>query len=256
MLMAADPTDPRYDRTIVTVRSRSRPFSFAADEVARGDRILVDDLGMLVVRGDDPITLDDYRQARKEFPGKTVYDRVSQESEQTLTRAWNDMPLKRALFFVHGLPGNRNAVRQEPNGGIHVTSEPHWFTRPSSPKDTDRKKWSGGNLVMHFGFPDDSQRGGRALLDGWLPLLRTWWQDGTLYYEQETVLDALDGDLKDVRADDPTLLLIKLRVLNTSDSAPARARLRITTRDEKEESLRLEADRILASAPDGPYLRH
>ena len=35
LVMASDPIDGRYDRTIVTVRSSARPFSFAADEVAR-----------------------------------------------------------------------------------------------------------------------------------------------------------------------------------------------------------------------------
>ena len=67
--MAVDPVDVRYDRTIVTVRSAARPFSFAADEVRRGDRVLVDDLGVLVTRGDDAISLDAYRAARREFPG-------------------------------------------------------------------------------------------------------------------------------------------------------------------------------------------
>jgi len=66
--MAVDPISNRYDRTIVTVRSSHRPFSFAADEVARGDRILVDDLGVLVVRADDKITLEGYRQAARNSP--------------------------------------------------------------------------------------------------------------------------------------------------------------------------------------------
>ncbi len=59
----------RLDRTIVTVRSWYRSFSFAADGVARGDRILVNELGVLVVRGDDASTLEGYRNALKEFPG-------------------------------------------------------------------------------------------------------------------------------------------------------------------------------------------
>jgi hypothetical protein len=71
-LTAVDPSSSLYDRTVVTVRSRQRPFSFAADEIARGDRVFVDDLGALVTRGDDSISLAQYRELRKEFSGKTV----------------------------------------------------------------------------------------------------------------------------------------------------------------------------------------
>jgi len=64
LLMAVDPSGSGYDRTVVTIRSRFRPFSFAADEVARGDRILVDDLGVLAAKGGDAVTLARYRDAR------------------------------------------------------------------------------------------------------------------------------------------------------------------------------------------------
>lgn len=255
LLMAVDPISERYDRTVVTVRSRERPFSFAADEVARGERILVDDLGLLVVRGDDPITLEGYRQARKEFPGRTVYDRVSEMPEQTLPRAWGDMPIKHPLWFVHGLPGNRNAMRQNPNGEIQVTSVAHWFRLPKSAKDSDRKGWQGDWLSLGFGFPPDERRAGRELLEGYLPLLRTWWVDGPIYYEQSTILDKLSPDLGDVRLDDPTLLLMQVRVLNVSASATGTARLHFTSRAEKTEKLAVEGDRVLASGTGGPRFR-
>jgi len=77
---AVDPLDARYDRTIVTVRDEARPFSFAADEVACGDRILVEDLGALVTRADDPITLAEYRAQSKELGRKTIYQRVFDET--------------------------------------------------------------------------------------------------------------------------------------------------------------------------------
>ena len=185
LLMAVDPINKRYNRTIVTVRSQHNPFSFAADEVARGNRILVDDLGALVVRGDDVITtVEGWRQVRKEFPGRTVYDRVSEHEEQTLSRAWNDMPLKRPLWFVHGLPGNRNPIRQDPNGEIAVgrIGKRGHDLPPPDPKDTDRKAWSGKFLTLRFGFPPSDHRAGRELLEGYVPLLRTWWVDGPIYY--------------------------------------------------------------------------
>lgn len=247
ILRAVDPVDPRCDRAIVTVRSDRRPFSFALDEVARGERILVDDLGAFVARGDDPISIGEFRRLRTELGPSTVYRRIFDEPEQTLERAWRDMPLKRPLYFVHGLPGNRNAMRQDPNGSIAVTARRHWFERPRSPKDSERKLWGGEELAVDFGFPREELRGGRELAEGYLPLLRTWWQDGPVHYEFETILDALDGDLSEIEGDDPTLLLAKIRATNVSETSAARAALRFRTDAGGPEDLAVEG--LLALAP-------
>jgi hypothetical protein len=257
LVMAVDPVSQRYDHTVITVRSSHRPFSFAADEIARGDRILVDDLGVLVVRGDDTMGLEEYRQARKEFPGRTIYDRVFDGGEQTLTRAWNDMPIKHQLWFVHGLPGNRNAMKQEPNGDIGISNVAHWFARPHvrSPKDSDRKGWDGDYLWVRLGMPDSERRAGRELRDGYLPVLRTWWADGPIYYEQITVLDKLDGNLADVRLDDPSVLLMRIRVLNISAAQSGTAQLTFSTHANNDEKLRIENGRAVAQVGDESRFR-
>lgn len=230
LLAAVDPVDNRYDRTIVTVRSQLRPFSFAVEEVARGDRILVDDLGVLVVRGDDAIGLEEYRQFRREWAGPTVYERVFNEPEQTLARAVQDMPLRRPMLeYVHGLPGNRNVMRQFASGDLLISGIKHWFIRPNSPKDSAHKDWAGDMLEVRFGFPAEALRGGRDLEESWLPLLRTWWKDGAIDYEQSAIMDKIDGHLGDVQLDDPTVLLIKVRILNTSPNKAGTARLAFAT---------------------------
>ncbi|MCL5281491.1 MAG: hypothetical protein M1376_16460 [Planctomycetes bacterium] len=255
LVMAADPFDSRYDRTIVTVRSSTRPFSFAADEVARGDRILVDDLGVLVTSAEDHISLDGYRAAlRREFAGQTVYDRVAAAEEQTLGRAWNDMPLKHPLYFVHGLPGDRNTMHQNPNGEIEVSAVKRWFEVQRSPRDSDRKLWAGDTLRISCGFPRDELRGGRELQDGYLPVLRTWWQDGPVYYEQKTVLTAA-GDLNEVALDTPTVLLMQIRVVNVSDTQEATASLRFGSNARENERLALKKDQALAGSGQGERLR-
>lgn len=256
ILMAVDPTDARYDRTVVTMRSKYRPFSFAAEEVARGDRVFVNDLGVLVVRGDDAMTWEGYCAARREFAGRTIYDRVLDEGEQTLPRAWNDMPLKRPLYFVHGLPGNRNAMRQKADGSVEVTSSPHWFNRPRSPKDTDRKLWEGGGITYHFGFPGDKLGGERELHDGYLPLLRTWWQDGPIRYEQSTILDKIDGDLSAVTIDDPTVLRMRVRLVNTAKSQAGTARLRLQTQRANGERLYAQGGRVMADYKGAARIRY
>jgi hypothetical protein len=255
LVMAADPIDGRYDRTIVTVRSGTRSFSFAADEVARGDRILVEDLGVLVTNAEDPISLEAYRNAlRREFSGRTVFDRVAASEEQTLDRAWNDMPLKRPLYFVHGLPGNRNTMRQNPNGEIEVTAVKRWFNVQRSGRDSDRKLWSGDTLRISCGFPREELRGGRALQEGYLPVLRTWWQEGPMYYEQKTVLTAA-GDLNRVALDTPTVLLMQVRVVNVSDAQESTATLRFGAGARQGERLVLREDQALAVTEQGERLR-
>jgi hypothetical protein len=255
LVMVADSIDSRYDRTIVTVRSSTRPFSFAADEVARGDRILVDDLGVLVTSGDDRISLDAYREAlRREFGGQTVYDRVAASDEQTLSHAWNDMPLKRPWNFAHGLPGNRNTMRQWPNGEIEVTAVKRWFDVQHSSRDSERKLWSGEMLRISCGFPSEG-RGGRELQDGYLPVLRTWWQRGPVYYEQKTVLTAPVKDLNDVALDTPTVLLMQIRVMNVSDSQEGTAALRFGSNAGGNEKVTLQKDQVLVATNTGERLR-
>ena len=256
LLTAIDPMDPRYDRAIVTVRSSQRPFSFAADEAARGDRILVDDLGVLVTRGDDAITLAAYRDALKqESSGRTIYDRVEHEQEQTLSRAWNDMPLKRPLYYVHGLPGNRNAIHQNPNGSLDIAGGGRWFQIQKSPRDCDRKLWEGDSLSLDFGFPDDRLRGGRELAEGYLPLLRTWWQEGSVYYELSTVMDALDCKLDDVKLDTPTVLLMRVHVANISSTQDETAKLRLRSNTPKDQKLAVVGDQAVAQSENGPRFR-
>lgn len=262
MRMAVNPTGlggVDSDRTIITVRSQSRPFSFAAEEVARGDRILIDDLGVLVTRADDPVTLEQYREARKEFTGRTVYDRVFDEPEQTLERAWNDMPHKRPMAFVHGLPGNRNAYYQHPNGALGIAGKGRWFKLDASPRDAQRKLWDGSVYNLVLGFPSDDLCGGRSLMNGYLPVLRTWWQDGPVFYEQTTFLDKLDGDLSVVRLDDPTVVFVRVRVVNTSADEAGQAGFSVYAREasstSSRERLYLKGDRVLADYQGQPRLR-
>ena len=263
LLMAVDPVDGRYDRTIVTVRTRHNPFSFAADEAAQGERILVNDLGALTTRGDEALTVEGYRQLHKQFRGKTVYDRVSEADEQTLSRAWNDMPLKPHLWASHGLPGNRNAVRQGVNGSIEITSTRKWFLLPHSTKDTDRKDWPGDEfLVLDFGFPSENLRASRELLEGYIPWQRTTWIDGPIFYEQCTVLDKLDSDLSHIQIDDPTVMLMRVRVVNTSGSGSGVAHLHLTSHalgkdpPGQVEKLVVEGDQVLAAGSDRSRFRY
>jgi hypothetical protein len=257
LAVVVNPSDDATDRTVITVRSDRRPFSFAPQELLVGRRIFVDDLGVLVCKGDDAATVDNWRKTLRELGRKTVYDRVADAAEQTLDRAWNDMPLKRPLYFVHGLPGNRNVFRQDPDGDVGVSSMPHRFQWHGSPKDSQRKQWGGHFLELGFGFPA-GKRGGRELLEGYLPELRTWWQDGPVYYEQTAILGKLDGNLTSQALNDPTVLLMRVRVVNTSAAETGEARLTLSSRDgHGQERLVIDGEKVLAHGKgDNPRFRY
>ncbi len=256
-LLVVDAADDSPDRTVITLRSNRRPFSFAPQELPLGRRILVDDLGVLVTKADDTVSVASWRKALAELNRKTVYDRVSEAAEQTLDRAWNEMPLKRPLYFVHGLPGNRNVFRQDPDGDIAISSVVQRFQWHPSPKDSARQLWKGSFLELGFGFPP-GKRGGRELLEGYLPQLRSWWQDGPIYYEQTTILGKLNGDLISNALDDPTVLFMQVRVVNTSATETANARLTLSSRGAgRNERLRLDGQRVLVAGENGnPRLRY
>ena len=265
LLMAVDPLDARYDRTVVTVRSRNGPFSFDPAEVVRRGRILLDGLGVLVTLADDTHGVESWRAARAELPGRTLYSRIFDEPEQTLERAVKDMPLRHPMEFVHGLPGNRNVMMHNPDGSVLVDGFKHWLHRPPSTRDTDHKCWPLDMLLVRFGLPAGCVQGGRELHEGYLPLLRSWWQDGPVYYEQCAIMDALDGDLSDVQLDQPTLLLVRIRAVNTSRGQSATARLNLSTagcampyttgQTSPDETLSLEGSRVLADYQGRPQLR-
>ncbi len=256
LLVARDAVDKRYDRTIVTVRCGKRSFSFAVDDLAGGERILVDDLGALVTTATDTISIDEYRGiVRREFGGRSVFDRIKTVEEQTLGRAWDEMPLKRPLYFVHGLPGSRNVMHQLPNGDIEIASESRWFNLPASDRDTRRQLWEGRALRIGLGLPPDWLRGGRELREGYLPQLRTWWQAGQVYYEQQSILAPMDGDYKDIALDDPSVLLMQIRVVNLSESERATASLRWASNAGREGNLRIVGNRVVSETADGPRTR-
>ncbi|MCC6198282.1 MAG: hypothetical protein IT518_27835, partial [Burkholderiales bacterium] len=231
-----------------------RPFSVAADEIARGDRILVDDLGVLAVRGEDAIGLEAYRQKRSEFPGRTIYDRVADSREQTLPQAWDAMPVRRPMFYPHAVPGNRNSFRQWPNGDLDIPGHVAWFNRPRSERDSARKDWESDTLKLTFGFPPDDLRGGRELLEGKWPLLRTWWQQGPLFYEFSTIVDTLSAKLDDIPFDEPTVMLAQIRIVNTGEAGEAGATLRLGSGEKG--SLVVTGDRVIEQNGEKQRLRY
>lgn len=164
------------------------------------------------------------------------------------------MPLKRPLYFVHGLPGNRNALMQTPEGNIVFEMNERWIRLQPSGRDTERRRWR-GKLRIDFGLPKTSGHPRRELTDGYLPELRTWLTDGPVHYEQMTILDTLDGKLDPIRLDDPTALFARVRMVNTSATQAGKARLRLASMAEGTETIRLEKGRAVVTHDGRPAIR-
>lgn len=258
---AFNPEDAETDRTIVTVRSRENPFSFAVDEAERGDRIFVRDFGVLVTRASDPITIADHQRTLEESGAKTIYNRVASMPEQTLARAWRDMPIKEPYYFILGCEGGRQRFQLHPDGSLQL----HWPSHPHGKGPNDGGlSWPNG-LRLQFGIPQ-TRLGDQFRLDGYLPIVTTRWIDGDLIYEQEAVAVPLSGDIDTappMQADGPVVALLRFRMTNLSQeprevtlnfSTQAQARRQRTARFI--ETVRVDGDRVLGTYNGRPALRY
>ena len=269
---AVNQEDPEADRTLVTLRTPNSSFTFAVDEVESGDRIYVKDFGALVTQASDTITIPEYRRILERSGTKSVYDRVTDHPEQTLSEAWKDMPLKRPYYFILGSEGGRQRFRLDPSGDLRVL-HPSARDAPGSRRlpgaDTARLLWP-EEIYYRFGLPN-GHFAERFPADGYLPIVTTRWLDGGLLYEEEAFANVLGGDLNTappMQADDPTVAFVKFRIANHSSKART-ARLTLATSlvrprrhqwdmpgpGEKFETLRIEDDRVLGSFKGKDVLR-
>jgi len=258
---AQNPDDSEADRSIVTIRPPQSSFSFAVDEVERGDRIFVKDFGVLVTRADDPITISEYRREVAESGAKTIYDRVSDHPEQTFSGAWDAMPIKHPYYFILGLEGGRQRFRVDATGDLWVCYPSH--PRGRSGKDNARLLWPNG-MAYRFGLPS-GPFAERHLAEGYLPIVNTSWLSGDVLYEEEGFADLLAGDLKTsmpMAADDPVVALLKFRFVNNS-AEPRSARLTMSTEatakhspTERFETLQAKGDKVVGSYEGRDALRY
>jgi hypothetical protein len=258
---AFNPEDADTDRTIVTVRSPQAPFSFAVDEAERGDRIFIENFGVLITRAADPISIQQYRSILAAGGAETVYDRIASHPEQTLARAWQDMPLKRPYYFVLGCEAGRQRFRLHANGDLHMFWPSH--PRGKGPNNAGLL-WHNGTR-LHLGMPETRFQD-QFLADGYLPVVTTRWLEGDLLFEQQAfaapLAGVLDAAAAPMRADDPVVALLRFRIVNHSAEA-RKAVLHFSTRSEERggrargsiEKLSVDGDRVMAAFNGRPVLR-
>ena len=227
------------DRTVVTIRAHHHSFSFSVEDLAEGP-LLIADYGVLVSRAEDNVTLEGYQASLADAP-KTFYDRVFDEDEQTLPRAWGDMPLKQPLYMPLGVEGRRQRFSALPDGSISRPDPRHWMQRVPG-RDTARCEGDWGRITWSFGLPTMPFTS-RLPLRGYLPIHTASWETGGVCYEQTAFAyplsadaGALDVNNPGCSGDDTVVALVGIVLTNTGSSRQT-VRLRLSTHHDGHEPL-------------------
>jgi len=151
-----------YDKTIVTVRSKVRSFSFSMSDLERGELILIKDYDVLVSRSSDSVDLRSYVNELAEKGSATVYDLISRMPEQTLKRAQEELPAKKkGIHFIVSCKGRRQKFGIDTRGTVFCPKL--WNVRDGVPEYSLRSKYAGRFLWDNDTITYTHVTGGLAL---------------------------------------------------------------------------------------------
>ncbi|MEM3479463.1 MAG: hypothetical protein QXV74_05420, partial [Candidatus Bathyarchaeia archaeon] len=207
-----------FDETIVTVRSAAFSFSFSMKDLEREGAILIRDYNVLVSESSENLSLKAYSSMLSEKRLATVYDMIDKMPEQSLERAWKEMPAKKkSIHFILGCKGRRQKIGVDTRGTVFIPKL--WNIRVKG-KCSDRFLWDGDTIAYRFGFPDREPEE-RWLEDEYLPIVHAKWIEDGIVFEQEAfatlLLKNLLEDLKGeemIDGDDPVVCLMKITLFS------------------------------------------
>jgi len=246
-----DAASDHPERSILTVRTPGRGFSFLVAPVVRGEVIHAPDLGVTV-----------WPAALGEMPpqfaptGETIYDRVRAHPEQSYRRAMEAMPPRKPFYFVLGCEGARQKFRLEPDGDVHC---PRNFLDHVPARDTPRLKGE-GTASFRFGL-ERLLRISRSIEDGYLPIVHSAWMKGPLRLQQTAFAAPAASPISpDIEPDAAIAAFLRFELTNTGDEPitaelPIRA-VRVVAGErgaaaEHTEELVLDGDRVLTPSGSG-----
>lgn len=259
------------DRTIVTVRTAKRSFSFATEDLAHGP-IYIPDYGVWIKRADDPTTLAELKAHLQATRPRTIYERVEEEPEQSYERAAHEIPpldVTKQEPYGRYLPLGVEAGRQEfalrYNAELFAAKQ-HLKLRG---RDAARLLWPGTEIHYRFptGDPPNYREAGGAtqqrLLEGWLPVVISEWLDREIVYEQTAFAALIDGPLTppSARRGDEDMAVLLRFVIRNATHGTKQARLWMAIAPEEQLELRPAANgvtMVLARGrvvPDVPVAR-
>ncbi len=257
-LLYAECKESSPDRTIATVYSGSKSFSFSINDLLTNDSIYLKDYDVFITREDiDVIEIGDYIERISSQKEKlSIYDRVFEAPEQTFERAFKEIPpLQKTKqhppygrYVVLGCENNRKKFALRFNGDIFMNKQ----LLKLRGRDTSRLFWPGVELMYKFATgdpPDFRERedgSSQSLLNGYLPVVTSHWLDREIEYKEVAFATFLEGDIEESlskRGDETTVCVVRFSMRNTT-SGRKEASLWIVS--EPPEELALENGFILA----------
>ena len=223
-------------KTVITVRDGEKPFSFNAAE-ALAAPIYVSDLGVVVRAAGDPRTPEEIMKAVEKSGGRTIYERVFEEPEQTLQRAMAETPrlrkalqtLPRGRYVPVKCEGSRQGFALRYNGNVFV----HKGLLKLSGLDLVDCYWSDHEMRYRFASGDwpDFRENEDGCEQRWgedgVPVVTTTWVDRCVEYTQTCFAAYLRegmGEPFAKRGDEDIALFVRFNLRNTAHD-PATAHL-------------------------------
>jgi hypothetical protein len=245
------------DRTIVTMRSPSRSFSFLVNDVVSGENIFVKDYDILVTKFSDRINYAEFEQKWKaDQVTKTIYDRIKEMPEQTFENSQDGMLKKKDRGYMPlGCEGGRQKFGVDVNGDVFLPKNWGMMTVPG--KDTKRLLWGGDEIRYGFGFPA-AEPAERFIEDGYLPVMHTKWKADKIGYDQTAFVTLLSSNILSgtrMQGDDPTILLAKVTLTNSGDESKI-VKLNLKSKCDKGEKLVEKDGFVFATDYDPARMRY
>lgn len=254
------------DRTILTIRSGENAFGVSMDDLLIQKDIYVRPFGVFLGDAEAGATFNSYIESGRMHSGEDIITRVSGEPEQSLENATGQIP---ALTMTHrsgshplryyplGFPGSREKYGLDYNGNLFISKK----SSKAMKEDQSRMLWEGEQIYFRIGTggtPDFRERERSArqeLVDGWLPLVTTQWEDRGLVFKEKAYSTLVDAPLDDqqLRGDEASIAMLKVEVRNPQ-SSPATTRIWLLI--DPLEELRYDAGLVLGvSNSNGTYPR-
>lgn len=224
------------DRTICTVRTKTRSFSFSMNDVENDGRIYIWDYGVFISRTSSGINYDEFRRMNSIQTGQSIIERVQQVPEQSYEHAVTTIPslLKRehkgwktrGRYVVLGCDSNPQKFGLWFNGNIFLSKTRGSWGGKAKLVDTKSLQWEGDEIRYDIRTGDgldsrDCEDGTeQCLLEGYLPIVQSTWKTEGIEYKEVAFAALLKEspweEAKKV-GDEPVVLLVKLEMTNMSE---------------------------------------
>jgi hypothetical protein len=252
-LLSSTGEDAPGGQTVVTLHTNSRSFSYRPMDLQDG----------LLDIADYGVAVSLVGSTRSELPAsRTIYDRVFDETEQSLEMAMREIPpldpVKHdsyggmGLYLPLGVEAGRQEFALRHNGDIFLDKR---FLKLLG-RDAAKLVWPSHLLRFSFGSgvpPTFREWAEQSLLDGWLPIVRTRWANGAIDYEETAFTTLANGQMNEPearRGDEDVVCFVRFEISNTSDEIKKAA---LTVALSPQEQLELNDGKIIALgriAPD------